>query len=230
MEEDKISSSSYFITLTYDTKYVPLSKSGYMNLNKRDVQLFMKRLRRDNDNNLKYFLCGEYGEKTERPHYHLILFNAKIDTIQENWAKGQIHYGQVTEASVGYTLKYMAKIGKIPKHKNDDRLPEFQLMSKGLGKSYISPKFIAWHKADIENRVYCNIKDGKKISMPRYYKDKIYSREERGQIKAYFSEKMRIELENLAYNPNVNVIVRATKEAIKAEFKKLKIKQNERKN
>lgn len=230
MEEEKISSSSYFVTLTYDTKYIHLTPKGFMNLNKRDIQLFMKRLRKDNKEKVKYYLCGEYGGKTNRPHYHLIIFNAKIETIQPNWNKGQIHYGQVSEASVGYTLKYMAKPSKIPLHQNDDRQKEFSLMSKGLGKNYINEKMSNWHKNDPINRVYCNLKDGKKIAMPRYYKDKIYNLDERGQIKAHFSEKARIELEELAYNPKVNEIMRSRNQSIKQEFINLKNKQNERKN
>ena len=34
---------------------------------------------------------------------------------------------------------------------------------------------IKWHKDDLENRMYCVLRDGKKISMPRYYKDKMYT-------------------------------------------------------
>lgn len=36
-----------------------------------------------------------------------------------------------------------------------------------------------WHKADLENRMYVNIDGGKKIAMPRYYKQKIYDETER---------------------------------------------------
>lgn len=50
---------------------------------KRDVQNFMKRLRKliDNDNNInengkkiRYYISSEYGPQTYRPHYHGILF------------------------------------------------------------------------------------------------------------------------------------------------------------
>lgn len=137
MQEDKNSLSANFITLTYDTKHVPISRNGFMSLDKRDLQLFFKRLRKNQNTKgniyntpIKYYAVGEYGGTTNRPHYHLILFNASIELIQESWQKGQVHYGTVSGASIGYTLKYMSKPSRIPMHKNDDRIPEFSLMSK----------------------------------------------------------------------------------------------------
>lgn len=228
IQEDKNSLSSLFITLTYDNKNIPLTMSNYMTLRKRDIQLFMKRLRKVNKMKLKYYLCGEYGGKTMRPHYHIILFNADIKTIQPAWNLGQVHYGKVSEASVGYTLKYISKETKIPVHKNDDRLKEFSLMSKGLGKNYLTDSMIRWHKEDLINRMYCNLNDGKKISMPRYYKDKMYNYEERGILKAHHTEKITKELELLAYDNNLNKIIRERKESIKNEFKRLNINQDKR--
>lgn len=133
LQEERHSLSSLFITLTYDTKHVPITERGFMSLAKRDVQLFFKRLRKANVGKLKYYVAGEYGGKTNRPHYHIILFGAEVSTIQEAWGLGSVHYGTVSGASVGYTLKYMSKKGKIPLHSNDDRVPEFSLMSKSWG-------------------------------------------------------------------------------------------------
>lgn len=151
MQEEKHSRSAHFITLTYDTAYIPISENGYLTLSKRDVQLFMKRLRKTHsspigeDSNiifpLKYYLVGEYGGKTKRPHYHIILFNAELEKIQPAWDRGQIHYGTVSGASVGYTLKYINKQKKwIGYHDGDDRQPEFAHMSKGLGKNILALK------------------------------------------------------------------------------------------
>lgn len=183
MQEEKQSSSAIFVTLTYDTKNAIRTLKGFMTINKRHVQLFYKRLRKAHEKkqrqSIKYYTVGEYGGKTLRPHYHAIIFNSDVGKIQGAWGLGQIHYGTVTGASVGYCLKYMAKPGRIPLHKNDDRQPEFGLMSKGLGKSYLSQNMVQWHKNSIEDRMYCVLKDGRKISMPRYYKDKIYESWER---------------------------------------------------
>lgn len=133
MQEDKISLSSHFVTLTYDTTNVPITSAGRMSLNKRDLQLFFKRLRKQNNNHLKYYAAGEYGTQKYRPHYHIILFNANPDTILPAWKLGSIDIGTVSAASVGYTLKYMCKPQRIPMYQGDDRQPEFSLMSKNWG-------------------------------------------------------------------------------------------------
>lgn len=140
MEEEKVSSSAHFITLTYDTAHVPLTPSGFMDLQKRDLQLFFKRLRKaqskvDPLRRIRYYACGEYGGRTRRPHYHAIVFNVDLELIQPAWDLGQVHYGQVTKASVGYCLKYMSKTKRIPEHARDDRQREFALMSKGSAKA-----------------------------------------------------------------------------------------------
>lgn len=193
MQEDKICETSHFITLTYDTVHVPITKNGMMTLNKRDLQLFFKRLRKAHGKGhtkIKYYACGEYGGKTNRPHYHIIMFNAQIELIQSAWGKGNVHYGQVSGASVGYTLKYISKPSRIPLHRNDDRLREFPLMSKGLGINYLSDEIKQWHLSDMHNRMHLTIENGKKVSMPRYYKDKLYNEHQRKAI-AYY-QKMEI--------------------------------------
>lgn len=174
MKEDRVSTSAHFITLTYATEHLQRTKNNFRTLSKRDLQLFFKRLRKRNSNKLKYYACGEYGGIGRRPHYHIILFNADISTISHAWTLGNIHYGTVTGASIGYCLKYMCKPKNKQTHKRDDRVPEFALMSKSLGASYLTEEMRKWHEAKLTERMYCVIEDGKKISMPRYYKDKIY--------------------------------------------------------
>lgn len=193
MQEAKVSHSAVFVTLTYNTDSVHITRNGFMSLKKEDLQKYFKRLRKlhSQDNKpLKYYAVGEYGGKTMRPHYHIIMFNAEIEYIAQAWTLdgkelGSLHIGDVTEASVGYTMKYISKPSKVPRHKNDDRLPEFSLMSKGLGSSYVTPAMIAWHGADLYNRTFVNLKGGKKAAMPRYLKDRIYDDEQRGHIAEY---------------------------------------------
>lgn len=226
MQEYKVSNSAQFLTLTYDTLKVPITNKGYMNLSKRDLQLFFKRLRKRHgkNSNIRYYACGEYGSKTFRPHYHIILFNANRDFISPAWDLGHIHYGDVNEASTGYTLKYINKEKRIPIHQNDDRQKEFSLMSKGLGKNYISKNMVKWHKNDLENRFYCALKDGKKIAMPRYYKDKIYTETERKRVAFFTRLKMVENLKNdLEKNPNYWE-EKASSDL--AKFKKLKYKND----
>lgn len=75
--------NNLFVTLTYDDAHLPIypySDDNVSELRKRDLQLFIKRLRErlriDFDHvGLRYFACGEYGELSDRAHYHVILFN-----------------------------------------------------------------------------------------------------------------------------------------------------------
>jgi len=189
LQEEKISLSAHFITLTYDSKYVPITSGGLLTLFKRDTQLFFKRLRKAHEKEeilvpIKYYLVGEYGGRTLRPHYHAILFNAKLELINDAWKRGHIYYGSVSGASVGYTLKYMSKQKKRFRISEvDDRLPEFALMSKGLGSSYLNEVNCNWHVEDLVNRMYCTVVGGVKLAMPRYYKDKLYFELEKSAIR-----------------------------------------------
>lgn len=202
VKEGERSKSALFVTLTYDTSCVPISENGFMNLDKTDVQKFFKRLRKLSNEKLKYYVCGEYGTKKMRPHYHIILFNANKEMVHKAWMLnnkplGSIFIGQVTDASIGYTLKYMTKKGKIPLHFNDDRQKEFSLMSKKMGDNYITKNMVKWHKEDLEKRMYVNIPGNKKIAMPRYYKDKIYNEIEKQKISEYLLKISEQETEKL---------------------------------
>lgn len=194
--EQRASISSFFITLTYDSSHINFERndgklSSRPTVRKRCLQLFFKRLRRLHDRRypnsprLKYYAVAEYGEKKWRPHYHIILFNAKAELILNAWRDdkgkniGEVHFGEVNEATCAYTLKYVMKGKRVPAYKNDDRQREFSLISKGIGLSYLTEQKVRWHINDLENRMYVTTRDFKKVSMPRYYKLKIYTDEQR---------------------------------------------------
>lgn len=210
--------TAHFVTLTYDSTHVPITDALYMSLKKEDVQKFFKRLRKAVSSEwrrqharqefekheawfteepvIKYYLCGEYGTDTNRPHYHAIIYNVPDWSYIENaWQMGAIHYGDdVSSNAMAYTTKYMDKPKRIPMHRNDDRQPEFSLMSKGLGENYLTPENIQWHKSDLTGRAYLPTQ-GKKISMPRYYKDKIYHQYEKLAINAHLAKESDKRLE-----------------------------------
>lgn len=127
-QEWKVSSSSIFLTLTYDEKHVPYG-TNYQVLHKPDLQKFFKRLRKKQSgskkSNIKYYAVGEYGSNTYRPHYHALVFNLTdkvISDLQSVWPLGQIHVGNVEMKSIMYTLKY-----QITKSMNTFEVPPFQL-------------------------------------------------------------------------------------------------------
>lgn len=124
-----------FITLTYNNENLPFDKS----LKVRDFQLFMKRLRKafpghlsveDDDGKVSYpirfFHCGEYGEKFRRPHYHAILFNFDFEdkylwsesngeklyrspSLEKLWPFGHSSIGSATFKSAAYVARYIMK-------------------------------------------------------------------------------------------------------------------------
>lgn len=200
MKEGDISETALFVTLTYNTSYVPISENGFMTLDKSAVQLFMKRLRKDSDKKLKYYAIGEYGGKRGRPHYHLILFNADPEKVEKAWSYytpggrrlslGNVYIGTVTGASIGYVLKYMQKPPKKNRHERDDRIKEFSLMSKGLGANYVTESMKKWHHNSLLERMYVPTLDGKKIAMPRYYKERVYSPTQKLLISNHFKKEM----------------------------------------
>jgi len=182
-QQEKVSTHSHFITLTYDTQFVPISPNGFMTLCRDAFPLFMKRLRKlCPDFKLSYYACGEYGTKKKRPHYHAIVFNVPDDSFFfKAWSLngvpfGSVHVGQVSGDSIAYCTKYMNKTEHIKGFLRDDRVPEFSLMSKGMGKNYVNEKTIAYHNADL-NRNFLAIDGGFKIALPRYYRDRIFSKD-----------------------------------------------------
>ena len=131
---------------------------------------------------IKYYACGEYGGQTNRPHYHIILLNViNKQNIEKAWTIdnkeiGITDIGTVTQASIAYTCKYIDKPKRIPMHKRDDRLKEFSIMSLGIGSNYITDQTIEYHHRQIDNN-YIIQDGGQKHPLPKYYRDKIYSKE-----------------------------------------------------
>ena len=106
-----------FVTLTYSDQELP--RDG--KINKHHIQTFIKRLRYHED--VRYFVTGEYGEQTARPHYHAILFG--IDFLGGSyaidhqlygspildclWDRGNCAIGEVSFGSALYTAGYVQK-------------------------------------------------------------------------------------------------------------------------
>ena len=150
-EEAKISKSASFLTLTYEN--APISKNGFQTLVKKDYQDFMKRLRNlCPTSTLKYYMCGEYGSKTNRPHYHAILFNLPHSVIknpllvEQQWKHGHIMLAENNQKTMNYVAGYVTKNTWKPIGNNDDRVPEFSLMSKKMGLSYLTPQMIKYFR------------------------------------------------------------------------------------
>lgn len=244
-QEAKRATTAYFITLTYDTQNVQITKNGFMTLHKPDFQAFMKKLRKLNKNKLTYYAVGEYGGKFNRPHFHVIMFNLDLATLIPTlakyfqrgvlpmdgtincdspiWDKGHVTVGQVNEKSIGYTLIYISKGGEVPKHQRDDRVKEFSLMSKRIGDNYINQNVKQWHKADLLNRYYVPIHTSKglaKAPLPRYYKQKLYTDWQRLKIGYHLQNQADKEYEKLTYQQKQDLEKQETSKKVRLDYRK----------
>jgi hypothetical protein len=124
VNEASMHSRSSFLTLTYSPENIPPGGS----VSRRDIQLFIKRLRkwaRSNDKpSPPVFGCSEYGEKTLRPHYHLCVFGVWFpDAVKSGrsslgsqlytseilsglWGLGIANFGEFNAKSAGYVARY----------------------------------------------------------------------------------------------------------------------------
>lgn len=139
-----------FVTLTYSPENLPVGGT----LVKEHVQLFLKRLRKSFPSPLRYFCAGEYGARTFRPHYHLIIFGlapGNDSLLSKSWGKGLIHCGSFSLDSASYVAGYVTKKHV---HKNDPlkRLPEFILSSRrpGIGFGAVSDLCETFHNNYLE--------------------------------------------------------------------------------
>lgn len=182
-----------FVTLTYDDENCPTS------LNYADFQKFMKRLRKKFPGS-RFFMCGEYGETTFRPHYHACLFgvffpdrelfstSGKYPTftskaLSKLWPFGFSTLGDVTFESAGYCARYvMKKVTGLAAKEHYTRadirtgelvqlMPEFCRMSLKPG---IGLTWLQKYHSD----VYGESKDGVPVNgtsckPPRYYDAKL---------------------------------------------------------
>lgn len=231
--EQEIAKTSAFITFTYDDDHLPFSENGYPDLNRRHHQNFMKRLRKYLHENrfkykitpntkLKYYMCGEYGDQSGRPHYHSILFNLPRELIEDQshierlWGHGGVQVAVCNVKTIAYVTKYIDKrLYKNTQDGLDDRELEYSAMSKRLGSNWITDAKIKHYKK--YKRPYIVVEDGKKLSMPRYYKEKIYAPWEQAIIATKSKEYAD---ENYSYRDSKHEI----------EHKQLVINQHRKKN
>jgi len=162
----------------------------FATLDKTDLQRFFKRFRKEIQTPIKYFACGEYGEQSHRPHYHIILLGYEVPlhdlyydpilkgmtskTIQKLWTAGHNVVGAVERDSIQYTVGYITKklYGDQAEElfDNTNRQRPFQLQSQGIGLEYA--------KKNIKKLVQGELTtDGITEILPRYYKKKLVKKD-----------------------------------------------------
>lgn len=252
----------WFITLTYDDDHVPgmIVKTGEIMrkvqytwkpgekrpesvqiLLYEDIQKFLKRLRKAYKGKLRYFVAGEYGEQTARPHYHMILYGwtptdlENLYKIHHNgyytskwladlWRMGQIQIAQAVPETyryvAGYVTKKMYEIDgkKANSYYELGQTKPFACMSlkPGLGDHYYRK-----HKAEIWRRGYIQCTNGKQAQIPRYYEkqmekenpERLWRIKQNRQKNAM--EQKRIQLEGQDYKTVLETKERVTKKQTK---------------
>lgn len=202
--EELYSQSAHFVTLTYNHENLKFFHSRrFASLCKRDLQLFFKRVRKRDKRSpemcrrypIKFLAAGEYGTKNKRPHYHAIIFNTTQECIIDSWTiagepLGSVYFGQVTGASIAYTVGYIAgneaNRGHVSRYKLQ---PQFLTFSKKLGAAYLRPAMVDYHCSplQVEHKCYVMV-DGRKCHMPRYYRDRLYSASNWLKVKQHMQE------------------------------------------
>lgn len=194
MHEAQLHEDNCFITLTFSPAALD-ERPNQWSLDVRDFQLFMKRLRKKFGSNIRFYHCGEYGEKNGRPHYHACIFGFDFPdkvlwkitptghrlytsaTLEELWPFGFSTIGDVTFESAAYVARYIMK--KITGDLAEDHYewidaytgeirplkPEYTTMSRRPG---IGRGWLDKYMDDVYPHDFV-IVNGRKMRPPRYY-------------------------------------------------------------
>lgn len=188
MDECSCHADNAFITLTYNNEHVP-----HLGVSRREIQLFMKRLRKELfPLKIRFFACGEYGKRTQRPHYHAIIFGwfpgdvvflkrdgdndiYRSKFLEKVWTFGFSSVGRVSFDTALYCAKYMNKyswqesIKRVPVVVDGEFTPftdrlnaPFVQMSNRPGIGYDK----VYDSDLVSDKLY---RRGRSVKIPRYY-------------------------------------------------------------
>lgn len=189
LEEELHENYGYFVTLTISQEGIKdlEEKTGLKwkenpnEIASKGLRLFLERVRKDTKKSMRHWCVTELGEENDRIHLHGIFFGQRaVELIKKHWKYGFSFIGQYCNSrSVNYMTKYMLKV--------DIKHPEFiqtVLASPGIGSGYFKRLDWLWQKQNynkLEVPTY-TFRNGTKMAMPKYYKDKIFSEKERNKM------------------------------------------------
>jgi len=207
VHECQLYDRNLFVSMDYAPEHLPLSLS----LEYKDMQGWLRRVRKDmrgvsagpnGKYPIRFFLSGEYGPQTKRPHWHVILFNAwfldsqqlwngtwRSTQAEKLWPYGRVVIGEVNAASIAYVAGYTTDkfYGRDAADHYEDvvnvstgaitaRRPELVSMSRRPG---IGCWWYERFSSDLFGRVGSAhdlaIREGKKRKVPLYYYRKFQS-------------------------------------------------------
>ena len=138
-----------FATLTYAKSPLVLDEDGTVQetLDPTDLRVFLKSYRRK-WTGLRFFGVGEYGDKSQRPHYHVIIWDRNHpeyaeDRVKSCWPHGFVTVSPVEPARIRYIAQYcMKKMTRPDDSRLGMRYPEFARMSKRPPLGYLGMECI----------------------------------------------------------------------------------------
>lgn len=208
----------YFITLTYSDQELPENGA----LHPGHLRQFIKDLRRFyKARSISYYGCGEYGEQTQRAHYHAVLFGAYVldllpdpddrrdgvwisPFIESVWGRGRVQLAPLNRATASYVAGYVQKKlgdGKLRYDGSTGEVLQEPFSSMSLNPA-IGRRYIEEYWRDVYPRDFVVV-DGFELKPPRYYdkymmlEDEKGGSEERRQIMLQVKEKRYEEMEDL---------------------------------
>lgn len=194
-EEIRTNNKGEFVTLTFSNEsYKKLSEEITVDGYERDNQIailavrrFLERWRKKYKKSIKHWLITELGhEGTENVHLHGIIFKdikgnlaEQKEDISKIWGYGFVYVGDyVNEKTINYCVKYATKI--------DEKHKEYKakiLCSKGIGEGYTTRLDANLNKYKGENTdERYTTRTGAKMNLPVYWRNKIYTEEEREKL------------------------------------------------
>lgn len=169
-----------FATLTYNEMEVPYRKNKdgeiKLSLSEEHARNFIKRVRYQlkkefSGNELKYFMAGEYGGTTERPHYHIVAGSqgAITSTIKNKWIYGRADIEKlISRKAVSYTVGYTDKKTYSQRYKGVEE--PFHKFSVGMGKDWF---YKQWEEGKITAEHYYIETQNYIQALPIYFKNLI---------------------------------------------------------
>lgn len=175
---------SAFVTFTYDDLHLPYNENSLLpTLKKEQLHKYLDNishkvkkmpfLPQGCTKNFSFFASGEYGDKFQRAHYHVLFFGLDFADMKSlftsTWKNGAIKSLPITSGGIRYVVDYMTKhlTGEMAEKEYDElnRERPFKKCSRGLGSEF----FFA-HREEINDTGFIKV-GSRLVQIPTYYKN-----------------------------------------------------------
>lgn len=216
--------NAYFVTLTFSNESLEkyLDDEGENDAAKKAVRHYLERWRKKYKKSLRHWFITELGQnETERLHLHGIVWceERQKDDIAIIWKNGITYIGDFcNQKTINYIVKYVLK--RDDKHKL--WRPKV-FCSAGIGEGYLKTKYKFNIYRKESTKEYYKQPNGLPINLPIYYRNHIYTDEQREKLWMQKLDKKEIFILGIKYSvknsDDINIYIRALKEAKKQSVK-----------